>query len=59
MCFKTNFMPTVLAYTEIYGEEFYKMPAAWGFIFYVTFEGFHLSEACKQMGLKHLIFSSS
>lgn len=51
MRLKTNFMPAILAYTEIYGEELSKMLAAWEFIIYVIFEGFHLSAACKQMGL--------
>ena len=55
MCFRTNFTPAVLAYTEICGEELDKMLEAWGFIIYVIFEGFHLSGACKLMGLYHLI----
>lgn len=50
MCFKTNFMPAILTYTEICGEELSKMLAAWEFIIYIIFEGFHLSAAYKQMG---------
>lgn len=46
-------MPAV--YAEIYGEELNKPLAVWGLIIYVIFEGFHLSGACKQMGLQRLI----
>lgn len=39
-----NFMPAVLVYAEICGEELGKLLAAWGFIIYVIFDGFHLLE---------------